>query len=143
MGNHLKYTKKKCLIVNVNGIVYTENGGISTNPKSILFCGKDAKRVRKNVQFLHTKYKRGPNTIKKIDKIQEIFGSIKSILREGRTVEPETINLDLKSEYDVDGNREKFTVAINGVGNDKEWKWDPRVASQFFQGIETKALYKL
>jgi hypothetical protein len=49
----------------------------------------------------------------------------------------------LKSEYDADGNREKFSIALSGMGNEKEWDWDTRVAEKFFRGIETKSLYRL
>ena len=143
MANHLKYAAKKCVAVHINGIEYEEQGGISTDPKTMLLCGDDAKRVVRGFKTIQDRYRRGPNTIKSADKIEEIYGTIKSVLKGSHRVEPAAIYLDLKSEYDADGNREKFTLALSGLGDEKEWNWEPRVAERFFRGIETKSLYKI
>jgi len=141
-ANHIKHAKK-CVAVHINGIEYEEQVGISTDPKLILVCGDDAERVKRGFTHIHDRYKRGPNTIKSADKIEEIYGTIKSVLLGSQIVEPESIHLDMKSEYDADGNRERFTISLNGLGGEKEWDWDPRVAEKFFRGIETKSLYRL
>lgn len=142
MANHIKHVKK-CIAVEINGIEYDRDRGISTDPKLMMFCGADAERIKDGFSQIQERYRRGPNTIKSTEKIEEIYKTIKSVLYGARKAEPELISLNLKSEYDAEGNRNRFSLSLKGLDDEKEWDWEPQAVDKFFRGIETKSLYRL